>query len=138
MDTCFDLGLTVLSIGLDSSRPGSIARSDHARSDDMDVEMEFHSERFLAFFATVGLAYWVVRSTRLRNLLLVFASFAFYAAWNWRLAILVFGFATLDFAAALLINRAERPRVRSALLRMRRRGQPESSGLVQICKLLSC
>ena len=52
--------------------------------------MLFNTLEFAGFLTAVFIAYWAVKGCRLQNALLLVASYAFYACWDWRfLAILV-------------------------------------------------
>ena len=53
--------------------------------------MLFCSQQFLLFFAVVFTAYWALPWQRAQVVLLLAASFYFYASWSHRLALLVCG-----------------------------------------------
>ncbi len=59
--------------------------------------MLFCSRQYLLFFLAVFAAYWAIQAPRARVWLLVIASFVFYASWSQWLALLVVGFACLDY-----------------------------------------
>ena len=67
--------------------------------------MVFNSIEFAVFLPIVFLLYWFVcgRSARWQNLLLLIASYVFYAWWDWRFLRLI-AFTTLTtYASGLLI-----------------------------------
>jgi alginate O-acetyltransferase complex protein AlgI len=67
--------------------------------------MLFTQPLFLVFFAAVfGLA-WSTRDDRRRKLVLLAASYLFYAAWDWRFLSLILASTAVDFAAALTMER---------------------------------
>ncbi|MFP6581769.1 MAG: MBOAT family protein [Candidatus Hydrogenedentota bacterium] len=67
--------------------------------------MLFNSWSFVFFFLTVLAIYWLLPHRR-QNLLLVFASYGFYAVWDWRFLALI-AFSTLvDFFIAQRIEHA--------------------------------
>ena len=79
--------------------------------------MIFTEPRFLLFFAAVFAAFWALDSRRAQKLLLLAASYAFYAAWDWRFLSLILASTLIDYTAALRIEarderreRAPRPR----------------------------
>jgi len=78
----------------------------------------FQTQGFLLFFLAVAAVYWLIprKFSTARVLLLVVASFHFYAAWNASLAFLVTGTATLDYLLARLIEREQRKPLRLALM----------------------
>jgi D-alanyl-lipoteichoic acid acyltransferase DltB (MBOAT superfamily) len=59
----------------------------------------FHSVEFVAFAALVCAAYWALPQRR-RNALLLAASLAFYASWDWRFLVLLVGSAAVDHFCA--------------------------------------
>jgi D-alanyl-lipoteichoic acid acyltransferase DltB (MBOAT superfamily) len=71
--------------------------------------MLFNSLAFAAFFPTVFLLYWVIpsRGWKVRNLLLLAASYFFYGLWDWRFLGLLLFSSSLDFALGLAIERAK-------------------------------
>ena len=78
----------------------------------------FQTQGFVAFTVLVLLAYWLTprRFNTARVVLLVVASFHFYAAWNASLAFLVTATATLDYALARWMDRIDhRPRRRAVM-----------------------
>ena len=62
--------------------------------------MLFCSKAFLLFFAVVFALYWTMPWHRLRVLLLVVASFVFYATWNKWLAVIICATTCLDYLIA--------------------------------------
>jgi alginate O-acetyltransferase complex protein AlgI len=66
----------------------------------------FSSFSFLLFFPVVLALYYACRSTRSRNVVLLVASYWFYAAWDPRFLLLLFGSTLLDFATGARIARA--------------------------------
>src|SRR5262245_45506601 len=78
--------------------------------------MLFTSREYLVFLLAVFALYWAIPWHRARVYLLLVASFCFYAAWSHSLALLVCASASLDWMLALAIDRAEKPRLRRALL----------------------
>ena len=79
--------------------------------------MLFNSGAFLKFFAAFLLLYYLVRGDlRARNLLIVAASWLFYAWWDPRfLALLVFS-SLMDFTIGLGLDRWQAPRHRKAMV----------------------
>ena len=78
--------------------------------------MLFHSLPFLVLFTVTFIGYWTLRSQRLRMIWILGASIVFYARWNPWLVSLVLFTAAFDFRMAHLIERAQAPRRRRALL----------------------
>lgn len=75
--------------------------------------MLFTETRFLFFFAAVFVAYWWAASDTARKWLLLLASYAFYAAWNWRFLGLIVASTGIDFAIGLRLgDRSTTPAVR--------------------------
>jgi alginate O-acetyltransferase complex protein AlgI len=74
----------------------------------------FQTQGFLLFFLVVACCYWLIprRFNTARVLVLVVASFHFYAAWNATLAFLVTITATLDYLFARFMDASERRGVR--------------------------
>ena len=87
--------------------------------------MLFHRAPFLWLLGATFLAHWwILRTQRARNLLLLAASVVFYAHWNPWLVLLVAGTATYDYRMALAIagrGRAARASHAAALRRQPRR-----------------
>ena len=65
--------------------------------------MSFNSIEYLFFLPTVFLLYWLVFKKRnMQNVLLVVASYVFYAAWDWRCLFLITLTSFCSFASGLL------------------------------------
>jgi D-alanyl-lipoteichoic acid acyltransferase DltB (MBOAT superfamily) len=77
--------------------------------------MVFNSLHFIWFFVVVYGAYRVLPH-RAQNWLLLFASYYFYAAWDWRFLGLLMGSTIVDYSCGLALSRAATPRVRRTLL----------------------
>jgi alginate O-acetyltransferase complex protein AlgI len=71
----------------------------------------FNSFLFVLFFAAVFLLHWVLPH-RARNLLLLVASYVFYATWDWRFLGLIWLSTLLDYALALAIAGSTSARTR--------------------------
>lgn len=78
--------------------------------------MLFVSSAFLTFFAVVFPVYWALRAHRARLLWLLAASCFFYMSWNPWLILLILFSASVDYLAALALERTAAPRRRRALL----------------------
>jgi D-alanyl-lipoteichoic acid acyltransferase DltB (MBOAT superfamily) len=79
--------------------------------------MAFNSLHFVVFLATVFGLYWLVAPhRRLRNALLLAASYWFYMHWDWRYAALLVFSTVLDYTVALAIEATDRPGRRKLLL----------------------
>jgi D-alanyl-lipoteichoic acid acyltransferase DltB (MBOAT superfamily) len=78
----------------------------------------FHTQAFLAFFAIVLFAYWMLprRWQMARIWLLVVASFHFYAAWSYELAFLVTGTTFADYLFGRVMGASRRPRLRKLVM----------------------
>lgn len=72
--------------------------------------MIFTEARFLLFFALVFGVYWAVGNHRFRKVWLLLASYAFYAAWDWRFLSLIMGSTVLDYLVGLKLANTERPK----------------------------
>ena len=67
--------------------------------------MSFNSIEFLIFLPLVFLLYWFVfKSTKKQNLLIVVASYVFYGWWDWRFLILIAITTLCSYASGLLIE----------------------------------
>ena len=77
--------------------------------------MIFNSLQFGVFFAVVLLAYWLL-THRGQNLLLLVASYIFYAYWDWRLLGLLVGVTAAAFFTAQRIEAADSERGRKRWL----------------------
>jgi alginate O-acetyltransferase complex protein AlgI len=78
--------------------------------------MLFNTPTYFVFFAVTASLYWAI-SHRRQNLLLLGASFLFYAAWDWRFLFLLLGSAIIDFVMALRIDAAHAHQDRRAAKR---------------------
>jgi alginate O-acetyltransferase complex protein AlgI len=78
--------------------------------------MHFVSQPFIGFFVAVFAGYWLLPWHRARMVWLLGASAAFYMSWNPLLIALVLLSATIDFVAALGLDRSNDERVRRGLL----------------------
>src|SRR5258707_10340039 len=79
--------------------------------------MLFNSGSFLCFLLLVLPTYWLLPSNSLRKLLLVGASFVFYAWWDWRfLCLLCFVILSVFFGARLLFFECTKPHPGRTLL----------------------
>ncbi len=76
--------------------------------------MLFNSLNFALFFPIVFLLYWFVanRNLRLQNLLLLVASYFFYATWDYRFLFLLIFSTLLDYYTGIKIHHAEGDRNR--------------------------
>lgn len=77
--------------------------------------MNFVSSQFALFFVSVFLVYWLL-PRRGQNLFLLFASWVFYAAWDWRFLGLILVSTLVDFVSGQRIHSAGDPRVRRGWL----------------------
>jgi len=66
--------------------------------------MQFCTQKFFLFFLLIFTLYWTLRWRRIRVVLLLAASFYFYASWNKRLALLICVSTFLDYLLALGIE----------------------------------
>lgn len=78
--------------------------------------MLFNSLTFLAFFGVVLSAYYLLRSWQWQKVLLLVASYVFYAAWNPPFVALLWISTAIDWFAARRMHREERHSRRVALL----------------------
>ena len=69
--------------------------------------MYFNSFHFAAFLPIVFILYWVIGGRRRegQNLLLILASYYFYACWDWKFLFLLIFSTLLDYSCALLIEK---------------------------------
>jgi D-alanyl-lipoteichoic acid acyltransferase DltB (MBOAT superfamily) len=77
--------------------------------------MLFNSLHFIWFFAAVYLLYRLLPH-RGQNVLLLAASYYFYAAWDWRFLGLLLASTIVDYACGRLLGRTDDPRARRTLL----------------------
>ena len=69
--------------------------------------MLFNSIEFLIFFPIVFILYWLLSDKlTLQNLLLLGASYIFYAWWDWRFLSLIIISSVIDYIAGLSIHKA--------------------------------
>lgn len=71
--------------------------------------MLFNSLNFFIFFIVVFVGYWAIpiRRWKYRNVLLLVASYFFYAQWDWRFCFLL-GFSTLlDYLSGIIISKSD-------------------------------
>jgi alginate O-acetyltransferase complex protein AlgI len=83
----------------------------------LDGQVNFNSPQFAVFFPIVLVLYalFFLRD-RVRNIILIAASYVFYMSWNWRYAGLLIFSTVLDYYIALWIEREERQQIRARLL----------------------
>ncbi len=65
--------------------------------------MLFTQPIFIGFFVLVFLAHWTLRGNAPRKLLLLLASYGFYAAWDWRFLFLIVASTVIDFVVGLVL-----------------------------------
>lgn len=72
--------------------------------------MLFNSQVFFVFFSCFFLLYWFInkKSIHLRNYLILFGSYVFYAWWDWRFLFLILGSSLVDFFVAKKINKSNK------------------------------
>lgn len=80
--------------------------------------MLFNSFQYVIFLAIVLVIYWGLTSRRIRaqNVVLLIASYVFYAAWDWRFLALIFITSLVDFTIGRAIPQAEGRRKRLLLI----------------------
>lgn len=78
--------------------------------------MLFVEARFFLFFLILFGIYWSLRDNFQRKFLLLAASYFFYACWDWRFAIMLFGLSLADFYFANAIFRSSNTRLRKQLV----------------------
>src|ERR1051325_10361816 len=79
--------------------------------------MLFTTGKYWLFLTIVFFVYWsVARRRSLRVIVILLASYYFYALWNPAFVPLLFGLSTIDFLTARGISLTTRPRLRRALL----------------------
>ena len=74
--------------------------------------MTFTTFTFLVFLATVFSVYWLLKGRTTRNILLLAASYGFYAWWDYRFCILMLISTLVDFSAGIGIDKARKPAIR--------------------------
>lgn len=77
--------------------------------------MVFNTVEFVIFFIVVYAAYRLL-GHKAQNLLLLLASYVFYASWNWRFLFLLFGSTVIDYLCAAKIEQAVNNKERKAWL----------------------
>jgi D-alanyl-lipoteichoic acid acyltransferase DltB (MBOAT superfamily) len=87
--------------------------------------MLFNSLTFAVFYVAVFGLYWLVRARQPQNLLLLAASWFFYAAWSAKFLLLLIGTSVLDYVCGRLIEAAPTPHRKRLVL------------LVSVCTNLS-
>jgi alginate O-acetyltransferase complex protein AlgI len=77
--------------------------------------MLFNSLSFAFFLPIVFIVYWFVcnKSIRLQNILLVVASYYFYACWDWRFLFLLIFSTSLDYVTAIKMSTANNQKAKS-------------------------
>jgi len=78
--------------------------------------MNFVSLTYAVFLALIFGAYWSIGNRRAQNLLLLCASYTFYAWWDWRFMFLMLSSTIVDYLVGLGLGSARRPIARRALL----------------------
>lgn len=78
--------------------------------------MLFTEPLFFVFFAVVFTLHWVLRAPRARKVLLLLASYTFYAAWDWRFLSLILTSTIIDFVAGRQLLRCRTAAARRAWL----------------------
>jgi D-alanyl-lipoteichoic acid acyltransferase DltB (MBOAT superfamily) len=79
--------------------------------------MLFNTLQYGVFLVVVFVLFWALaRYNLLRTVLLLAASYFFYACWNWKYLFLIWGSCTVDYVLARLMSEQERPGVRKALV----------------------
>ena len=82
--------------------------------------MQFVSFAFVAFLPIVFIAYWLVgrlrRGALAQNLLLILASYVFYAYWDWRLLSLLVAVSFIGYLSGWALERSSDLRIRKAVL----------------------
>lgn len=66
--------------------------------------MLFNSLRFILFFPVVCMLYFILPTTKIRNIWLLFASYVFYMSWSAKHGILLLAVTVVSYGAALLMN----------------------------------
>lgn len=80
--------------------------------------MLFNTIDFAIFLPVVFLIYWFVTSKniRLQNILIVVASYIFYAWWDWRFLALIIFSTSVDYFIGLFLNKSIHPKHRKTLM----------------------
>lgn len=74
--------------------------------------MAFNSWEFIIFFLAVYAIYLILPRYRWQNLLLLAASYYFYAAWDWRFSFLILGTTVVNFITGSIIGSSTSHRTR--------------------------
>src|SRR5437899_2480164 len=77
--------------------------------------MWFNSFLFLAFFPTVLISYYVIPHWRAKKILLLAASYLFYACWNPPFVLLLFSTSFIDYHIGLYLGSAQQTKRRILL-----------------------
>ena len=68
--------------------------------------MLFNSIDFLIFLPTVFILYWFVfKKIKYQNILILLASYVFYAWWDWRFLILIIASTVLDYIIGVSLKK---------------------------------
>ncbi len=79
--------------------------------------MLFHSVEFAGFFVSVFVLYLIL-SHRWQNRMLLFASYLFYASWDWRFLSLILISTILDYICGIRIDESEDPKTKKFFLHL--------------------
>ncbi len=96
--------------------------------------MIFSEFRFVAFFLAVFCVHWALKSNRARKIWLLFSSYVFYAAWDWRFLSLILFSTVLDYVIGIRLEDSEDEKVRKWLIRISLIG---NLGLLGVFKYLN-
>ncbi|MEX2135065.1 MAG: hypothetical protein WEB67_13045, partial [Acidimicrobiia bacterium] len=75
----------------------------------------FNSLQYVVFLSLVSIVYWRLRH-RHQNILLVIASYLFYAAWDWRFLGLLIISTVVDYLVGIGLTATKEKQARRALL----------------------
>ncbi|SHJ38392.1 MBOAT family O-acyltransferase [Pseudozobellia thermophila] len=79
--------------------------------------MLFNSFEFLLFFPTVFTVYWILQfNLKAQNVFLLFASYFFYAWWDWRFLSLIIFSSVVDYVVGLRLHKAQSKKVKKRWL----------------------
>ena len=80
--------------------------------------MSFNSVEFALFLLAVFFPYWFItnKSVRAQNILLLAASYFFYACWDWRFLSLILFSSIVDYSIGIKLSQTAKPSRRKALL----------------------
>lgn len=68
--------------------------------------MIFTEFKFIALFGFFYIIYWfIIKGNTSRKVLLLFASYAFYSAWNWKFLCLIFAYTCINYTFGLTLKR---------------------------------